>query len=54
VARDYGFDASLIGYQISLVSIGMLATLTLLGNVGRKLGACAPTRPAMPWWPAAC
>jgi len=40
VARDYGFDASLIGYQISLVSIGMLATLTLLGNVGRKLGAC--------------
>ena len=40
VARDYGFDSSLIGYQISLVSIGMLATLTLLGNVGRKLGAC--------------
>ncbi len=40
VAQDYGFDASLIGYQISLVSIGMLASLTLTGNLSRKLGAC--------------
>lgn len=40
VARDYGFDASLIGYQISLVSAGMLVSLMLLGNTGRKLGAC--------------
>ncbi len=39
VARDYGFDPSLIGYQISLVSIGMVGTLTLLGNTSRRLGA---------------
>lgn len=39
VARDYGFDASLIGYQISLVSIGMVITLTLLGNTSRRYGA---------------
>lgn len=39
VARDYGFDASLIGYQISLVSIGMVVTLTLLGNTSRRYGA---------------
>ncbi len=40
VAREYGIDASLIGYQISLVSAGMLVTLTLLGNITRRLGAC--------------
>ncbi len=39
VARDYGFDPSLIGYQISLVSIGMVFTLTLLGNTSRRYGA---------------
>jgi len=38
VARDYGIDASLIGYQISLVSVGMLASLAMLGNLSRKLG----------------
>lgn len=38
VARDYGFDPSLIGYQISLVSVGMLFTLTLLGNTSRRYG----------------
>jgi MFS family permease len=38
VARDYGVDASLIGYQISLVSVGMLASLAMLGNLSRKLG----------------
>ena len=38
VARDYGVDASLIGYQISLVSVGMLITLAMLGNLSRKLG----------------
>ncbi|MFN7085974.1 MAG: MFS transporter [Burkholderiales bacterium] len=40
VARDYGFDASLIGYQISLVSIGMVVSLSLFGNATAKLGAC--------------
>ena len=39
VADDYGIDASLIGYHISLVSVGMLGSLTLLGNASRKLGA---------------
>jgi predicted MFS family arabinose efflux permease len=39
VARDYGFDPSLIGYQISLLSIGMAITLTLLGNATRRYGA---------------
>ncbi len=38
VAREYGIDASLIGYQISLVSVGMLASLAMLGNLSRKLG----------------
>ncbi len=39
VARDYGFDPSLIGYQISLVSTGMAVTLTLFGNASRRFGA---------------
>ena len=38
VAREYGVDASLIGYQISLVTAGMLASLAMLGNLSRKLG----------------
>ena len=39
VALDYGFDPSLIGYQISMVSLGMMVTLTLLGNTTRRYGA---------------
>ncbi len=39
VARDYGFDPSLIGYQISIVSAGMAVTLMLFSNAGRRLGA---------------
>lgn len=39
VAREYGFDPSLIGYQISMVSFGMMVTLTLLGNTTRRYGA---------------
>ena len=38
VAREYGVDASLIGYQVSLVTFGMLASLAMLGNLSRKLG----------------
>lgn len=38
VAREYGFDPSLIGYQISMVSLGMMVTLTLLGNTTRRYG----------------
>ena len=40
VARDYGIGAALIGYQISIVGAGQLATLLLFGNLSRKLGAC--------------
>lgn len=39
VALDYGFDPSLIGYQISLVSLGMVVTLTLFGSTTRRYGA---------------
>jgi MFS family permease len=40
VARDYAIDASLIGYQISMVSAGLLVALLLVGNLSRKLGGC--------------
>ena len=40
VARDYGVDASLIGYQISIVAGGLLAALLLVGNLSRRLGGC--------------
>ena len=40
VAREYGIDASLIGYFITLVCVGQLVTLTLFGNVTRRYGAC--------------
>lgn len=40
VARDYGVDPSLIGYQISLVTIGLMISLLFLGNLSRKVGAC--------------
>ena len=40
VARDYGVDASLIGYQISVVGAGLLTALLLVGNLSRKLGGC--------------
>ncbi len=40
VARDYGLDPSLIGYQISLVGIGMAVSLMGLGNLSHRLGGC--------------
>jgi MFS family permease len=39
IARDYGIDASLIGYQISLVSAGHVASLLHFGNFSRRFGA---------------
>jgi MFS family permease len=39
-ARDYGLDPALIGYQISLLTIGLMASLLCAGNVSRRLGAC--------------
>lgn len=40
VAREYGVDASLVGYQISIVSVGLLISLLSVGNLSRKLGGC--------------
>ena len=40
VAREYGVDSSLGGYQISIVSCGLLISLLSVGNLSRKLGAC--------------
>ena len=40
VAREYGVESSLVGYQISIVSCGLLISLLSVGNLSRKLGAC--------------
>ena len=40
VAREYGIDASLIGYFITLVCVGQLVTLTYFSNVTRRYGGC--------------
>jgi MFS family permease len=40
IARDYGVDPSLIGYQIAFVSLGQVLCLMFLANVSRKVGAC--------------
>ena len=40
VAREYGVDASLIGYQISIMAAGVFVALLLVGNLSRKLGGC--------------
>ena len=40
VAHEYGIDASLVGYQISIVSVGLLITLLAVGNLSRRLGGC--------------
>lgn len=40
VAREYRIDAVLIGYFISLVGIGQLATLTWFGNLTHRYGGC--------------
>ena len=39
VARDYDVDPSLIGYQISLVTMGLMCSLLFLSNLSRKFGA---------------
>ena len=40
VARDYGIDASLIGYQIGIMGTGLLTSLLLFGNLSRRMGGC--------------
>ena len=39
VARDYGVDPAVIGYQISLVTVGLLTSLLFLGSLSLKLGS---------------
>lgn len=40
VALEYGVDPSLVGYHISIVSIGLVVSLMAAGNLSRKLGGC--------------
>ena len=37
-AVDYGVDPSLIGYQIAIVSVGLIVSLLFLGNLNRRAG----------------
>ena len=39
VAAEYGIDPSLVGYHISVVSIGLIVSLVLFASVSRRLGA---------------
>lgn len=39
VAREYEVDASLVGYHISIVSIGLIISLVSVGNLSRRVGA---------------
>lgn len=40
VARDYGVEPALIGYQISVVTLGLTSSLMCFGGLSQKLGAC--------------
>jgi len=39
VAAEYGIDPSLVGYHISVVSIGLIVSLVLFANLSRRLGS---------------
>lgn len=39
-AADYGVDPSLIGYQIAIVSLGLIVSLLFFGNFNRRAGGC--------------
>ena len=39
VAAEYGIDASLVGYHISVVSLGLIASLVMFVGLSRRLGA---------------
>lgn len=47
VASTYGIDASLIGYQISVVAAFMLVSLTLGSGLSVRWGACRTTQAAL-------
>lgn len=38
VAAEYGIDPSLVGYHISVVSIGLIASLVLFSGLSRRIG----------------
>jgi len=40
VALEYGVDPSLVGFHISIVSVGLVVSLMAVGNLSRKLGGC--------------
>ena len=44
VAETYGIDASLIGYQISILAAAMLVSLVFGGNLSLRWGACRVTQ----------
>lgn len=44
VAESYGIDASLIGYQISILAAAMLVSLVFGGNLSVRWGACRVTQ----------
>ena len=39
VAAEYGIEPSLVGYHISVVSIGLIASLVLFSGLSRRLGS---------------
>jgi len=44
IAETYGVSSALIGYQISLLAIAMLVSLTFGGNLSVRWGACRVTQ----------
>jgi len=54
VAETYGFSASLIGYQISLLAAFMLVALTLGSHLSARWGACRVTQIALALLAAGC
>lgn len=54
VAQAYGFSASLIGYQVSLLAAFMLVSLTLGSRLSVRWGACRVTQIALALLAAGC
>lgn len=54
VASTYAIDASLIGYQISLLAGAMLMSLMFGGNLSVRWGACRVTQAALALLSAGC
>ena len=54
VAETYGINASLIGYQVSLIAAFMLVSLTLASHLSVRWGACRMTQVALCLLAAGC